>query len=211
MNRTRRFELLCLAFPLLLTACPVTPIVRVSRDVGGGANRNLDIHAYYSDMTNDNFDNNGGQMGGTISAVANFSDQFVMFGTRPDGVFGHGESVCIAPQTGALNLTDVALVRTENLPAPETPIIVQIGWSLVDFPWSLFQYVPGDTAAPTFRVLHEHQNLNDQFWSYMGAVSPEDCMGNQVNSSTGQVVGGATLIERNTQGTVDIAKLGNNN
>jgi hypothetical protein len=37
-----------LAIAVLSTGCPVAPIVRVSRDVGGGANRNLDLTSHFS-------------------------------------------------------------------------------------------------------------------------------------------------------------------
>jgi hypothetical protein len=134
-----------LAIAVLSTGCPVAPIVRVSRDVGGGANRNLDLTSHFSDMTNDYFDDNGGQMGGRISAVANFSDQYVMFGTKVDGFWGHGDSVCIAPQTAALNLTDVAVIRTEFLPSQPTPTIIDIVGALIPAPENLFLIVPGDT------------------------------------------------------------------
>jgi hypothetical protein len=94
------------------------------------------------------------------------------------------------------------------LPSQPTPIIIDILGAFTPAPANLFFLVPGDSVQPQFRVLHDHQNLNDQFWSYMGAVSAEDCTGRQVNPN-GRVEGGATLIRRGAQGTTDLAQLGN--
>lgn len=191
-----------LSAAVFLAGCPVADIVRVSSDVGGGTNRNLNTGMSLSDLTNDHFDD-GSSMGGRISAVANYSNEYVLFGTEPSGFFGHGESFCVAPRTAALNLTDVAIVYTGPAPSQPTPILIDILGIIIPAPANIFLIVPGDTPIPTYRFVAEHQNVNDRFWSYMGAVSAEYCVGRPGNVAY-SVQGGVSTIRRGTQGTIDL-------
>jgi hypothetical protein len=202
---------------LMLSGCPVAPVVRVSKDVGGGENnrhRNFDINSHFSDMQNDYFDNGGGPMAGNISAVANFSDQYIMFGEKPDGIFGHGRSICIGPQTLVPNLTKVEFHFTD-CPAGGLP-----GWASIvvaavvpKFPGVLIAAVTAGCWGDTIQTIRQHTiaDFNDVFWSYLGTASAEDCIGRSVDGGPVQLgrrtAGGAALIERGMFGTIDIAPL----
>jgi hypothetical protein len=179
----------------LLHSCSPAPVVRVWKDVGGGAHRNFDPQSHFSDLTNDYYDadSGGGSMGGSISAIANFSDQYIMFGTRPDGWAGHGDTICVAPQTLVPDLTNVTCAHhycpTDDIPylfeGPEIPILAACD----QFPLPL-------------RV-EDHCNFNDQIWSYMGTASSKECAfwdGLGIDQNT-------YYLDRAWAGTVDLTKM----
>jgi lysophospholipase L1-like esterase len=177
--------------------------VTVWKDIGpAGATRTFSADSYYSDMTNDYFDNGGGAMGGQISAIANHTDKFVRFGTQPDGFFGAGNYICIAPYTGVMNLTDVEIEYT-GCPPGEFPIPVKPSRSIQEFfVWLFTRGCMGDTVQ-TYRQ-RTRVDVNDQLWSYLGPTSEEGCRGRA--AGPGKTVGGTPTIERGMHGAIDLQR-----
>jgi hypothetical protein len=177
---------------LLIISCAPAAVVRVWNDVGGGPHRNFDVNSNFSDLTNDYYDadSGGGSMGGTISAVANFSDQYIMFGS----------TLCIGPQTFVPNLSDVEIEITGCV-ASSLPFSFILGWEDVIF--AITTTGCWGDSVQTIRQRNPHTNLNDSLWSYLGTTTAEDCKGTHL--SNGNTLGGNTLIERGMLGTANLA------
>lgn len=171
------------------------PVVRVKGAADNDV-KTLDIHTSVDDMLDDNNPNSyfesGSHMGRAIRTLANFSNDYILFGEKESGIFGHGRSVCIAPRT-FVDLSaagfdiEVPLCqgggRGPSLPIPQ--------------PFRfLVQMTGGKCSGDSFRTVQRHfvGNFADQLMSYVGVSDREYCEG----------PAGVVLINRGMEGTTDL-------